>query len=118
VDRRTEGAARETQARGVLERAGQRTLGCNVRYRVGELDLVMLDREVLVFVEVRYRREHDFGGALASVTQSKQAKLARAAASFLARHPQHAQRACRFDVVAIGDTGADWVRDAFRMDAW
>jgi putative endonuclease len=116
VDRKAEGDAREAQARASLERAGLRLVGSNVRYRVGELDLVMLDREVLVFVEVRYRREHDFGGALASVTRSKQQKLTRAATQFLAAHAQHARRACRFDVVAIGDAGTDWVRDAFRVD--
>lgn len=116
MDRKAEGDAREGEARAVLERAGLRTVGQNVRYRVGELDLVMLDGDVLVFVEVRYRRPHDFGGALASVTQGKQRKLARAAASYLAQHPQHARRACRFDVVAIDDGGPEWVRDAFRLD--
>lgn len=116
MDRKAEGDAREAQARDQLERAGLRTLERNVRYRVGEIDLVMLDGEVLVFVEVRYRREHDFGGALASVTPSKQGKLARAASQYLASHPQHARRACRFDVVAIGDRDSQWLRDAFRMD--
>ncbi len=116
MDRKAEGDAREGQAREQLERAGLRTIERNVRYRVGEIDLVMLDAEVLVFVEVRYRREHDFGGALASVTRSKQAKLGRAAAQYLASHPQHARRACRFDVVAIGDDGSHWLRDAFRLD--
>ena len=116
MDRKAEGDAREAQARSELERAGLRLLAGNVRYRVGEIDLVMLDREVLVFVEVRYRREHDFGGALASVTRAKQRRLARAASHYLAEHPQHARRACRFDVVAIGDSGSDWVRDAFRLD--
>ncbi|MCK7594616.1 YraN family protein [Pseudomarimonas salicorniae] len=116
MDRKAEGDAREAQARAGLERAGLRTLASNVRYRVGEIDLVMLDREVLVFVEVRYRREHDFGGALASVTSGKRRKLARAASQYLVDHPQHARRACRFDVVAIGDSRSDWVRDAFRID--
>lgn len=116
MDRRAEGEAREAQARDLLERAGLRTVQRNARYRVGELDLVMLDGDILVFVEVRYRREHDFGGALASVTAAKQRKLGRAAASYLAQHPQHARRACRFDVVAIGDAGTDWLRDAFRLD--
>lgn len=116
MNRRAEGDLHEARARASLERAGLRTLACNVGYRVGELDLVMLDREVLVFVEVRYRRPHDFGGALASVTPAKQRKLARAASQYLAAHPEHACRACRFDVVAIGDSGCDWVRDAFRLD--
>lgn len=115
--RKAEGDAREAQARVHLERAGLRFVAANVRFRVGEIDLVMHDRDVLVFVEVRYRRDGDFGGALASVTRGKQQKLARAASQFLAREPRWAEAPCRFDVVAIDDNSVDWVRDAFRLDA-
>ncbi|GIX35831.1 MAG: UPF0102 protein [Lysobacteraceae bacterium] len=116
MDRRAEGEAREEQARLLLERAGLSTLARNQRYRVGEIDLVMLDGEVLVFVEVRYRRSRGFGGALASVDPGKQRRLVRAAQCFLAAHAAHARRPCRFDVVALGDGAPTWVRDAFRPD--
>ena len=60
-----EGARREAQARAHLEAQGLRFRAANVRYRFGELDLVMDAGEMLVFVEVRYRRSGSHGGALA-----------------------------------------------------
>jgi uncharacterized protein (TIGR00252 family) len=89
----------------------------NYRCRYGEIDLVMRERETLVFVEVRYRRSSLFGGGIDSVHAGKRAKLVRAAEVFLINHPRHAGAACRFDVVALtGDDAAsapDWRRNAF-----
>lgn len=83
----------------------------NVRYPFGEIDLLMQDGTELVFVEVRFRRTQGFGGGAASVTLSKQKKLANAAQAWLSSHKQWANSACRFDVVAI-----DWHQEAFRID--
>ena len=116
MDRQAEGATREAQARRMLERAGLRFRAANVRFRVGELDLVMDDKDCLVFVEVRYRQSASFGGAAASVGPSKQRRLVRAASAWLAAHPALAQRPCRFDVVALGAGPEQWIRDAFRVD--
>lgn len=116
MDRKAEGEAREDQACRHLQRAGLALRDRNVRYRVGEIDLVMDHAEVLVFVEVRYRRSERFGGASHSVERGKQQRLARAAACYLSAHPGLARRPCRFDVVAIGADGLDWIRDAFRID--
>lgn len=100
-----------------LERAGLKLLTRNYTTRHGELDLVMRDGDTIVFVEVRYRKSASHGGAAASVTTAKQAKLILAAQHWLAAHPQHARRACRFDVVSY-DGPADavqheWLRGAF-----
>lgn len=114
------GAAWERVAQRELERAGLRLRAANVRYRFGELDLVMDDADTLVFVEVRFRRGSRFGGGAASVDARKRARLARAASAYLAAHPDLARRACRFDVVALsGDDAApclDWIRNAFTLD--
>jgi len=117
VSRKAEGDAREAQARAYLTRAGLRFFAANVRYRVGELDLVMEDGAQLVFVEVRYREPQDFGGAAASITPTKRSRIARAAACFLAEHPRWANRPCRFDVIAIDGARVEWIRDAFQVDA-
>ncbi len=120
ADTRRRGAAVEAAACARLCRAGLREVASNAGSRVGEIDLVMLDGETLVFVEVRYRRDSRFGGGAASVDVHKQRKLVRAAQVFLSRHPRHANRPCRFDVVdASGDPDAprlEWMRDAFRAD--
>lgn len=110
----------EAAARAHLERAGLVTVTANAGYRVGELDLVMRDGEILVFVEVRYRRDARFGGGSVSVTPAKRRRIALAASTWLATYPREAQRSCRFDVVAItGGADApqlDWIRNAFTLD--
>lgn len=107
----------EQRARAELERAGLKLLAHNYTTRHGELDLVMREGDTVVFVEVRYRKSASHGDAAASVTATKQAKLIHAAQHWLAAHPQHARRNCRFDVVSY-DGPADavqrqWLRGAF-----
>jgi len=122
--RQVVGQHSEVVAAQYLQRAGLRPLAANAHARLGELDLVMLDAEqgseVLVFIEVRYRRHSGFGGGAASVDSAKQRRLIRAAQVFLARHPQYHALPCRFDVVAAsGDPDAptlDWIRNAFAAD--
>lgn len=114
------GAAVEAAARALLENAGLRWRASNVRFRGGELDLVMHDPvgDSVVFVEVRYRRSAAFGGGAASVDTGKRRKLLHAAQLYLASQPALAQAACRFDVVdASGEPPQlHWIRDAFRAD--
>lgn len=114
---RQRGRAWEQVAESLLRRQGLRTLTANYQCRSGELDLVMLDGAVLVFVEVRYRHSDRFGSGADSVTRAKQRRIISAARQFLARHTQHRQRPCRFDVVSIGGTGngirLNWIRSAF-----
>lgn len=114
---RSDGARYEDVALAHLERAGLALIARNYSCRFGEIDLVMRDRDVVVFVEVRYRRRGGFGDGADSVHGGKRAKLVRAAEVFLMNHPRLAGAACRFDVLAIaGDAGADaldWRRNAF-----
>lgn len=112
--RQRAGAAAEQAAERHLAAAGCRVLARNARYREGELDLIVRERELVVFVEVRLRAGERFGGALASVDVFKQKRLARAAQRWLAEHYGERWPACRFDVVAIdGDGRIEWLRDAF-----
>lgn len=105
------GAAAEDQAADYLQRQGLRLLARNWRCRLGELDLIMRDGETLVFVEVRSRASAAFGGAGASITPAKQAKLIRAAEHFLLR--QAHRGACRFDAILIEGDKLQWLRNAF-----
>lgn len=77
----------------------------NVRAAAGEIDLVALDGETLVFCEIRTRRSCRQGSALESVTQAKQRQVIRVAEWFLAAHPKWRGRPVRFDVVAIDVRG-------------
>ncbi|MCK8349884.1 YraN family protein, partial [Erwinia amylovora] len=56
LSRQQQGASREIQARRLLETSGLHFVAATVRYRSGEIDLIMRDKQVWVFVDVRYRR--------------------------------------------------------------
>jgi len=114
---RSTGNTYEDRACRELQRHKLTLLMRNYSTRHGELDLVMRDGDTIVFVEVRYRRSASRGDAAASVTASKQAKLILAAQHWLAAHPQHARRSCRFDVVSY-DGPADNVREEWMRDAF
>ncbi len=94
----------------------------NFRCQMGEIDLVMDDGDCLVFVEVRYRGKEDFGSGAATVSQTKQNKIIRAAKFFLQKHAINHTVYCRFDVVSITvdkenpkNHKIDWIKDAFQV---
>ena len=111
------GDAHEDAALRLLQARGLVLLARNLACRHGEIDLAMRDGAVLVFVEVRARRDARFGGAAASIGAAKQRRLAQAAAYWLprlaARHWRGVPPAARFDVVAFESGVARWLRDAF-----
>jgi putative endonuclease len=111
------GAEWEALAERYLRDRGLRTLARNVHCRLGEIDLVMADGAVIVFVEVRYRRNTAFGSAVETVGARKRTRMRRAAGFYLARRAALAERPCRFDVIGISGTPErpriDWRPAAF-----
>ncbi|MFU8817000.1 MAG: YraN family protein [Pseudomonadales bacterium] len=109
----------EDQALAHLQRHGLRLLSRNFRCRLGEIDLIMADGSVIVFVEVRFRRDVRFGEGFDTVTRSKQRKLLATARAYLARRTFD-NPACRFDVVSVTQRhyAPDllWLKDAFDQD--
>jgi putative endonuclease len=106
------GDSGEDQALLYLQERRLKLVERNFRCKGGEIDLIMLDQAVLVFVEVRKRAAgaEQFGGAAASVTPAKQRRLIVAAQVYLKRytHPP----ACRFDVVTIDGGELNWLKNA------
>lgn len=113
--RQQRGNASEQRACQWLREQGLELVTQNWRCRLGEIDLIMQHGDTLVFVEVRYRAQDDFGGALASVDQRKQRRLVLAARHYLSRFPQRANQPCRFDVIAMsaGSDAPIWIENAF-----
>lgn len=108
------GDAAEQRARRWLEGKGMHFITANVRERSGEIDLIMREGTVTVFVEVRYRSSGFYGGAAASVTRSKQNKLLQTARLWLARHNGSFDTVdCRFDVIAFTGNEIEWFPNAF-----
>ncbi|HVG04607.1 MAG TPA: YraN family protein [Burkholderiaceae bacterium] len=109
------GDAAEAAAAAHLMAAGCRILARNARYRDGEVDLIVRERDLLVFVEVRMRASARFGGAAVSVNSLKQKRIVRAAQHWLLRRYGERWPACRFDVVTVDGSGTiEWIRDAFQ----
>ena len=109
----------EAEAAGLqhLLKAGLTLLEKNFRSPYGEIDLVMLDKNELVFIEVRYRKNQQFGGAIESVAKNKIRKLRNTAEMYLQQHQSLSYSACRFDMLAVTgrtpDYKVEWIAEAF-----
>lgn len=83
-----------------LERRGYAVLARRYRRRCGEIDIVAIDGQTLVFVEVKARDGLRYGPAAEAVTAIKRRRIVATARDFLVRHGCRSQP-CRFDVVAV-----------------
>jgi putative endonuclease len=121
MDRRALGTEAEILARDYLLARGLKLVCENFRCRMGELDLVVLDGEVLAIVEVRLRTRAEFGGAAASVDWRKRARIIRTAQYLLLQRRELRCYPVRFDVVALasaapsGGAAIEWIRGAFAL---
>ncbi len=118
MDRLAIGRHAEECAARALQRQGAEILLRNYRRRCGELDIVAREGAELVIVEVRLRASDDFGGAAASVTGLKQARIVRTARQLLQQQRTLAGLRVRFDVAVVRPTSGDnwpveWIRHAF-----
>ena len=105
------GGAGEERAEDYLARHGLAIVARNYRTKAGEIDLIARDGTTLVFVEVRLRSPHRFGGAKASITPRKQRRIVAAARQYLMNLKPLPP--CRFDVVAFDGDAPEWIRGAF-----
>lgn len=113
------GAETEQIALDYLSKQKLKLLIRNFRCKTGELDLIMLgSKNEMIFVEVRYRKSKHHGGALESITLSKQRKLIKTAQYFLLTNAKYANYPCRFDVIAIhgqlNKPEIEWIQDAIQ----
>lgn len=87
------------------------------RCAMGECDLIMKDKQTIVFIEVRYKQNTTFCAPEETIHWGKQRKLIKTAEYFLVRYPN---MDCRFDVIAISgrhpNVSIDWIPDAFGVE--
>lgn len=115
----SKGQLAEDMACQYLQQQGLTLLQKNFHSRFGEIDLIMQHQQTLVFVEVRYRKNLDFGGPTASITLSKQAKIQKTALYFMQKKGREFN--ARFDVLAIcgedlhkpQQINIEWIKNAF-----
>lgn len=96
---------------------GLRLLAKNYTLKTGEIDLIMEDKDQVVFVEVRYRSSKTHGGAAASILKGKRKRIIQTATLYLQFNNWLYKRSSRFDVIAIDKPGdipvLNWYKNAF-----
>ena len=113
------GAQAEQLALDYLLTKGLKLLERNFRTRRGEIDLIMRDNADLVFVEVRFRQNSDFGSAEESITPQKCQRLTAAALAYMQSRQLTNKLCARFDAVAISpaprqsgdDLQINWIKN-------
>jgi putative endonuclease len=113
------GAQIEQHVSAYLKRQGLVLRQQNYHCRFGEIDLVMEEGDIIVFVEVRFRANASYGTALESITRTKQQKIIKTASHYLQQH-QLSSRPCRFDAVGVTETAKQldihWIQHAFEQN--
>lgn len=112
------GLRAERYALGYLRSQGLRLKQRNYACRLGEIDLIMMDGQYMVFIEVRFRKNSRYGSAEETLHVQKRQKIIAAAQHYLQSNPFCRAMACRFDVVAVtpdvkGKWQTNWIRNAF-----
>lgn len=112
------GRAAENIAAHFLRAKGLEILERNFLRRLGELDIVARDRDILVIAEVRTRATDRYGGAAASVDARKQQRIVRATCLLLQRRKDLARLRVRFDVIVVSNLASEtppieWIQHAF-----
>lgn len=113
---RSVGTNYETQAEAYLSEQGLKFIARNQKVYQAEIDLIMQDKDFLVFIEVKYRRNQHFAQIIEQLRLPQLERIKYAARVWMVSEDivEHHTR-CRFDVVAI--TGEpfhiEWFKDAF-----
>jgi putative endonuclease len=113
VNRSAAGKSGEDEAARFLEAAGMRIVARNVRSRRGEIDLVALDGESIVFVEVKAWRRYGIEDLERAIDQRKIGRLIETAKFFLSLNREYNCMSVRFDVVFIDGDGPRHLASAF-----
>lgn len=112
------GRQAENSAAIFLRNSGHKIVGRNFHSRFGEIDLISLDNETLIFTEVRYRKNEKFLKAVETIDQHKCKKIIKTSKVFLNKHKKYQSYYCRFDVIVmtgdISEPVIEWIKSAFQ----
>ena len=99
-DKQFIGKSGEELAANFLQKKGYKILFRNYHSQFGEIDIIALDKDTLVFIEVK-TRSSNFEAAFSSVSFSKQQKLTKTALDFLSKNYEYEDFLTRFDVIVV-----------------
>ncbi len=113
MHKRAIGNQYEKIALSYLKQNGLKLIQQNYWCRFGEIDLIMQSNNSIVFVEVRFRKNINYGHPLETINLKKQIKIKKTASYYL-QQKQLNNSFCRFDAVSIDNqNGINWVKNAF-----
>jgi putative endonuclease len=110
------GQEQEVLACDYLISQGLQLVMQNYQCKLGEIDIIMQDKDTLVFVEVRHRKQNNYVSGIESINKSKQRKIIKTSQYYLQAHKLTNKFSCRFDVVITEQTDKQqflWIKDAF-----
>lgn len=113
IDHLTKGKLAECKAQDFLQRKGLKWITSCFRSRFGEIDLIMKDEDILVFIEVRFRKTDHYGSGAESVEVKKQHKITKTALTYLQKNKIFEKMPCRFDVIDISQNEINWIKNVF-----
>lgn len=102
TSKQSKGSFGEKLAREYLEKSGMRTICTNWRYStIGEIDIISMDRDVIVFIEVKTRSSVQCGHPLEAVNERKMKNILKLSEIFLAKSEELDFSSVRYDVVSV-----------------
>ena len=94
-----------------LKKIGYKILDCNYRCKIGEIDIIAMDKDYIVFIEVKTRRNNIYPGGQA-ITKRKKERMKRLALFYLQKKKLNNANV-RFDVALVENTNIDIIKNAF-----
>jgi putative endonuclease len=117
------GTKGEREAESVLKRAGYKIVERNFHSTFGEIDLIAMDNDTLVFIEVKTRSSEAYGTGSEAVDARKQGRIVKSSMEYLSRKWQGPEPHVRYDVVSVmlkeedgGGFSCEIIKDAFGAD--
>ncbi len=112
-NKRVIGAKYEEIASLYLQQQGYKILEKNYRCKLGEIDVIGLDKDTIVFIEVKYRKKDTYGHPFFAVTAKKQKTIYQVASYYLREKKLSENNNYRFDVVGILGEEIQLLKNAF-----
>lgn len=112
---RSKGHKYEAECAQWLLDKGVKIIEKNFYSKMGEIDLIIEDDNVLAFCEIKYRSSNQHGAPAETVTHQKQRKIFKTAQTFLMKHPYLQNQICRFDVISMQPNQIEWTKNAFQV---
>jgi len=104
----------EVLAKRFLQKQGYKIITTNYGNKLGEIDIIALEKDTIVFIEVKTRSNNYFGLAKEAIDKHKKQKIAKVALYYLRRHCKEDIKA-RFDVIAIDNDKIELIRNAYSL---